>query len=664
MELAGRRRLRRQPLLRQRGAGADLPGPRPAPDLDAARHQRLDRPGDRAAAAHTLRYHRARGDAAGTHPQLAPAPLPARADAQERTRLPQREPRRARRAALDRARRSGGAARPRAGGGGARTGAGAAPGTRAPGSLLGAAGRTGARQHGRDLARRRPRDAAAHRGRGTHRRARATPRRATPPGGGTCGLRLRARGAQRPWRDGALDAVLPALALRFVPLRPSGLGVVLRRRRAETPRPERRGGERHLPALLGPGDGAGHGGPRRTLRGYGRDHESLPGRLDGSRRGRDQPLVALARDRRDGGRLRRAARTGATAGARRVGPRRAAGQGAEPPRGLPARARPGARVRQLVRRAQRRPDPPQRSDGDGGGSPDGRRGARAGTDGSRGGRLSFDATSRRSDELPVRDRLVVLGSGGFHPAYGRQTMCFLLHLDGAPLLLDAGTGLSRLGEADVARQLDEVERLDIVLSHYHLDHVVGLTYLSGVWRRPCRIFAPAPPLVDAEPAEALRRLIAPPLFPASLDQLPQPVEIVPYDGDFSVAGLEVRVRRQRHPGGSVGMRLGDRIAYVTDTACEAATGELAAGATWLLHEVWCDRAEAEEEPGLVLGHSAAEDVHALARECGAAHLVPVHHHPKRDARELGEFLDRLAATSVRSGDPVVKPLLDGQSVGL
>ena len=35
---------------------------------------------------------------------------------------------------------------------------------------------------------------------------------------------------------------------------------------------------------------------------------------------------------------------------------------------------------------------------------------------------------------------------------------------------------------------------------------------------------------------------------------------MPYEADFEVDGLEIRTRRQRHPGGSVGLRLGNRLA--------------------------------------------------------------------------------------------------------
>ena len=72
-------------------------------------------------------------------------------------------------------------------------------------------------------------------------------------------------------------------------------------------------------------------------------------------------------------------------------------------------------------------------------------------------------------------------------------MSFLVLVEGHALLLDAGSGVGRLGEEPVARLLEGFDHLDVALTHYHLDHVVGLSYLPGVWRdKSVRLVGPAP----------------------------------------------------------------------------------------------------------------------------------------------------------------------------
>ena len=257
-------------------------------------------------------------------------------------------------------------------------------------------------------------------------------------------------------------------------------------------------------------------------------------------------------------------------------------------------------------------------------------------------------------------RLIPLGTNGYLPSFGRQTMSFLLAAPGAALLLDAGSGVARLAEQAAREALAGVERLDILLTHYHLDHVVGLSYLPGVASGlPVRIFAPAPPLT-AFGTEALDRLLAPPLFPVPIHRWPMPVEVVPFAGAaLEIGPFAVRVRAQKHPGGSVGVRVGDRLAYITDTILDRSTEEFVRGVETLLHEVWLDDAQAALDDAGRAGHSSASPVAALARAAGVGRLVPIHHHPRRSPEELAALRDALAEGA---GCPVELPV-EGRALG-
>jgi ribonuclease BN (tRNA processing enzyme) len=222
-------------------------------------------------------------------------------------------------------------------------------------------------------------------------------------------------------------------------------------------------------------------------------------------------------------------------------------------------------------------------------------------------------------------------------------MSFLLRAGGQALLLDAGSGLGRLVEPTIRARIEDQDRLDILLTHYHLDHVIGLAFLSGLWSRSVRIFAPRPPLVDAEPAVALERLVSPPLFPRRLDDMGLSVEIVPYAGhELTIGDLHLSLRRQRHPGGSVGVRVADTFAYVTDTEPDLGTVDLVAGVDTLLHEVWVTRAEAATAAYRPSGHSSTTAVAEIADAAAVRMLVPIHHRPDRDATAVGAVAQELA----------------------
>lgn len=240
-------------------------------------------------------------------------------------------------------------------------------------------------------------------------------------------------------------------------------------------------------------------------------------------------------------------------------------------------------------------------------------------------------------------RLVPLGTNGYMPTGGRHTMSFLVLGPEHALLLDAGTGVARFLEPTIREMLRPYRRLEVLLTHYHLDHVVGLVFLVAGWRdRPIRIWGPAPPLSDCGPREAIGRLLNPPLCGLPLAEFPMPIEIVELREERAeIAGFDVRLRRQDHPGGSIGVRLGDALAYVTDTAADPGTIELARGVDLLLHEVWRTDAERADGPG----HAPVGRVAEIARQAGVRRLMPVHHLPGRSEEQLRAIVESLQIQS-------------------
>ncbi|TFG92788.1 MAG: MBL fold metallo-hydrolase, partial [Myxococcales bacterium] len=64
--------------------------------------------------------------------------------------------------------------------------------------------------------------------------------------------------------------------------------------------------------------------------------------------------------------------------------------------------------------------------------------------------------------------------------YGGNTSCVEVRgRDGSVVVLDAGSGIRRLG----ATIGPEVRRIDVLLSHLHLDHIEGLGFFAPLFRR-------------------------------------------------------------------------------------------------------------------------------------------------------------------------------------
>jgi ribonuclease BN (tRNA processing enzyme) len=211
-------------------------------------------------------------------------------------------------------------------------------------------------------------------------------------------------------------------------------------------------------------------------------------------------------------------------------------------------------------------------------------------------------------------KLLLLGTGGYHPCERRQTACFMLPEAG--IVLDAGTGFFRV------RQHVRTPALDIFLTHAHLDHVVGLTYLlSTTWQRPVeRVTVHG---IDHKLTAIREHLLNEDLFPAPLPCHWQPL------GTHAAAVGDVKVTHfpVKHPGGAVGYRLdwsGRSLAYVTDTTAAANADYVQAirGVDVLLHE--CNFGDAQIEWAMKTGHSHATAVGQVAAAAEVGRLILVH----------------------------------------
>ncbi len=218
-------------------------------------------------------------------------------------------------------------------------------------------------------------------------------------------------------------------------------------------------------------------------------------------------------------------------------------------------------------------------------------------------------------------KLVFLGTTGYHPSDRRQTACIMLPELG--ILLDAGTAMYR------ARHYLQTKTLDIFLTHAHLDHVAGLTFIFDVMNNH-----PLDRMTLHGDPEKLKA-VDEHLFTELLFPVKSPFTYAPLTDRFELPdGGRLTHFPVKHPGGAIAFRLDwpDRsMAYVTDTTAnpKADYVEKIRGVDLLIHE--CYFPDGWEEKAELTGHSCTTPVAQVAKAAGVGRMLLVHMTPLDDS---------------------------------
>jgi len=278
---------------------------------------------------------------------------------------------------------------------------------------------------------------------------------------------------------------------------------------------------------------------------------------------------------------------------------------------------------------------------------------------------TLNALKNKDAELPVNFqpsnasgniKLHICGSRGSYSVtgsifseFGGETSCYILKKGTHAVVIDCGTGLYKAKQI-----LEDCEIIDIILTHVHYDHILGLLDWS--------VFPAGAKLTiygnfdKWEGKDTINNLLRAPFWPVNLST----GEIVPinFESVYELyQEMKIRFYPASHPNESCFVTIdvdGNRITVLAD--CEdpdVMPREEVRGSSLVIYDGMYEDKEYEAHRGW--GHSSWERGIRLAMEENVGRIIITHHNPHYSDQRLRELELRAkgifpAASFARAGD--------------
>ena len=240
--------------------------------------------------------------------------------------------------------------------------------------------------------------------------------------------------------------------------------------------------------------------------------------------------------------------------------------------------------------------------------------------------------------------------------YGGESTCLEIRSEtGQRAIIDAGTGIRKLGLAIMKEQADP--RLTLLLTHSHWDHIAGFPFFQPAYSQNFTISVCGGPTAQQSVWKYLSHAMQAPYFPVEFSALKARFNIgchcdrihcdhVLPPGDTSIECHSIALN---HPNGGYGFKFisgGKTFIFLTDNEIRhhhegglprKVYVDSCRGADLLFHDAQFTDEEYASTRGW--GHSTYSDAVDLAIEAGVKRLGLFHHDPNRTDDDVDRQVD-------------------------
>jgi ribonuclease BN (tRNA processing enzyme)/CheY-like chemotaxis protein len=158
-------------------------------------------------------------------------------------------------------------------------------------------------------------------------------------------------------------------------------------------------------------------------------------------------------------------------------------------------------------------------------------------------------------------------SGTQYIRFGGNTSCLEINYENNLVIIDAGTGLSNLGQ-ELSKEKKH-DHIDLLIGHTHLDHMAGLPGFSPIHDPSYSVTIRAPINFYKNTRELLRDMLTHAFFPVDLEEVRASLkfkELTTFS-PFQIGPITIDCHYTYHPGTTLGFKIQFNnltIGYITD----------------------------------------------------------------------------------------------------
>lgn len=219
-----------------------------------------------------------------------------------------------------------------------------------------------------------------------------------------------------------------------------------------------------------------------------------------------------------------------------------------------------------------------------------------------------------------------LGTAGYFPTEHRHTSCVILPEEG--IVLDAGSGFFRI------KDNIQTKGLNILLSHYHPDHIFGLTFMLGALYNQ-------KPEVTIHGPKGIKSLEKKLNFPIKFKDHPFKIGLKKVEKEFMLEDVLIKTKFFPHKDEqTTGYRLeknGKSLCYLTDLVASEDAISFVKDCDMLIHECYFN--EDYKELAKTTSHSYTTQVASVAEKAGVKLLALYHLSPLLEEEKLSTYIN-------------------------